>query len=64
MIIQLLRRESYKDLPIQANYFPMPTGAFLQDASRRITIVSDVQHGVTANAETGLEIMLGRRATR
>ncbi|VDK18278.1 unnamed protein product, partial [Anisakis simplex] len=41
---QLLKREYNHNLPVNANYYPMPTAAVLQDDSRRITIVSDVGH--------------------
>ena len=37
----------------------MPTAVVLQDLNRRITIVSDVEHGATGSGDSGIEIMLG-----
>ncbi|VDD93743.1 unnamed protein product [Enterobius vermicularis] len=56
--LQLLRRQFYSSLSLPANYYPMPTAVVLQDLNRRITIVSDVEHGATGSGDSGIEIML------
>uniref|UniRef100_A0A0M3IPJ1 Glyco_hydro_38C domain-containing protein n=1 Tax=Ascaris lumbricoides TaxID=6252 RepID=A0A0M3IPJ1_ASCLU len=58
--LQLLRRKYNEAVPVKANYYPMPTSLMLQDRSRRISIVSDVEHGATLYSTTTPEIMLDR----
>jgi hypothetical protein len=60
-LFQMFRREAYGNLKVEANYYPMPTAAFLQDDKTRVTILGDVSHGVTSPKAGQLEIMLGRR---
>ncbi|VDM36956.1 unnamed protein product [Toxocara canis] len=56
----LLKREYNEALPLKANYYPMPTALMLQDGSHRISIISDVEHGVTLYSRNTPEIMLDR----
>uniref|UniRef100_A0A915C586 Alpha-mannosidase n=1 Tax=Parascaris univalens TaxID=6257 RepID=A0A915C586_PARUN len=58
--LQLLRREYNEGVPVNANYYPMPTSLMLQDRSHRVSIVSDVEHGATLYTKTTPEIMLDR----
>lgn len=37
---QMQRRKTYAKLPLQANYFPMPTAMFVENNSRRFNILS------------------------
>ncbi|GMT06789.1 hypothetical protein PENTCL1PPCAC_28963, partial [Pristionchus entomophagus] len=57
---QMLRRKSYSTLTTPANYYPMPTAAILEDSMKRITIVSDVPHGVMGTGRMGLKVMIDR----
>ncbi|CAH1790575.1 unnamed protein product [Owenia fusiformis] len=58
---QVQRRKTLDKLPIQANYYPMPAMAFIQDARTRFSILSAQSLGV-ASLNTGeLEVMLDRR---
>ncbi|EJW73750.1 hypothetical protein WUBG_15344, partial [Wuchereria bancrofti] len=43
------------------NYYPMPTALILQDWSKRLSILSNVPHGVRTFNKINLEIMLDRR---
>ncbi|GMR32521.1 hypothetical protein PMAYCL1PPCAC_02716, partial [Pristionchus mayeri] len=58
--LQMLRRKSYSTLQTPANYYPMPTAAILEDGKKRITVVSDVEHGVMETGNMGIEIMIDR----
>ncbi|GMT04358.1 hypothetical protein PENTCL1PPCAC_26532, partial [Pristionchus entomophagus] len=58
--LQMLRRKSYSTLQTPANYYPMPTAAILEDNKKRITVVSDVEHGVMETGKMGLEVMIDR----
>ena len=45
---QLIRRQTYSKLPLQGNFYPMPTMAMLQDGDKRITLLSAQPLGVAA----------------
>ena len=45
---QLIRRRTYSKLPLQANFYPMPTTAMIQDDDRRFTVLSAQPLGVAA----------------
>ena len=45
---QLVRRRTYSKLPLQANFYPMPTTAMIQDQDKRFTVLSAQPLGVAA----------------
>ena len=45
---QLIRRRTYSKIPLQGNFYPMPTMAMLQDSNRRLTLLSAQPLGVAA----------------
>ena len=45
---QLIRRRTYSKLPLQANFYPMPTTAMIQDQDKRFTVLSAQPLGVAA----------------
>lgn len=58
---QILRRRRLSKLPLQANYYPMPTIAYIQDASSRFTIVTGSPLGCSSLRPGHLEVMQDRR---
>ncbi|XP_055352389.1 alpha-mannosidase 2-like [Paramacrobiotus metropolitanus] len=58
---QLIRRVAHAKLPLQANYYPMPTTAFLEDETARLTVLTGQPLGVAGLQKGALEIMLDRR---
>lgn len=59
---QTMRRETYSKIPLQGNYYPMPSLAFLQcPGGRRFSIHSRQALGVASLHKGELEIMLDRR---
>ncbi|XP_054797324.1 alpha-mannosidase 2-like isoform X2 [Prosopis cineraria] len=62
---QMSRRETYDKIPLQGNYYPMPSLAFMQGSDgQRFSVHSRQSLGV-ANLEKGwLEIMLDRRLAK
>lgn len=59
---QTMRRETYSKIPLQGNYYPMPSLAFLQcPGGRRFSIHSRQALGVASLNKGELEIMLDRR---
>ncbi|ESO07427.1 hypothetical protein HELRODRAFT_110840, partial [Helobdella robusta] len=58
---QVIKRKYLPKLPIQANFYPMPSMAYLQDDSQRFSLLTAQSLGV-ASLKTGrLEVMLDRR---
>ncbi|KAH9290652.1 hypothetical protein KI387_034769 [Taxus chinensis] len=62
---QMMRRETYDKIPLQGNYYPMPSLAFLQDSTGcRFSIHSRQSLGIAGLKNGWLEVMLDRRLTR
>ncbi|KAF1770741.1 hypothetical protein GCK72_002564 [Caenorhabditis remanei] len=57
--MQLLRRDYYK-MPVQNNYYPMPTAAVLQNGKQRVSIVSNVEHGARFLENGSVEVNIDR----
>ncbi|XP_068642392.1 alpha-mannosidase 2 [Aristolochia californica] len=59
---QMSRRETYDKIPLQGNYYPMPSLAFLQESvGRRFSVHSRQALGAASLRNGWLEIMLDRR---
>lgn len=59
---QMSRRETYDKIPVQGNYYPMPSLAFMQGLhGRRFSVHSRQSLGVASLKNGWLEIMLDRR---
>ncbi|KAH0931538.1 hypothetical protein HID58_008655, partial [Brassica napus] len=62
---QMSRRETYDKIPLQGNYYPMPSLAFIQGSSgQRFSVHSRQSLGVASLQDGWLEIMLDRRLVR
>ncbi|XP_019058935.1 PREDICTED: alpha-mannosidase 2 [Tarenaya hassleriana] len=62
---QMSRRETYDKIPLQGNYYPMPSLAFIQGSNgQRFSVHSRQSLGVASLKEGWLEIMLDRRLVR
>ena len=55
-----------KQVPVQTKYFPMPGGAFIEDAQdhRRLSVQGGQPCGVGSMSEGSVEVMLDRRLTK
>ncbi|KAH6755449.1 hypothetical protein C2S51_038934 [Perilla frutescens var. frutescens] len=59
---QMSRRETYDKIPVQGNYYPMPSLAFMQDLNgERFSVHTKQSLGVGSLKDGWLEIMLDRR---
>ncbi|CAI5438073.1 unnamed protein product [Caenorhabditis angaria] len=58
--LQLIRRENYDGLNVEANYYPMPTSAVMEDGRERFTIASNLEHGARFVESGILEINIDR----
>ncbi|XP_043723606.1 alpha-mannosidase 2-like [Telopea speciosissima] len=62
---QMSRRETYDKIPLQGNYYPMPSLAFMQSPTgQRFSVHSRQSLGVASLKNGWLEIMLDRRLVR
>lgn len=59
---QMARREFYTKIPLQGNYYPMPSQAFIQDPKGiRLTVHTKQAVGVASLEDGQLEMMMDRR---
>ncbi|XP_067654229.1 alpha-mannosidase 2x-like isoform X1 [Haliotis asinina] len=58
---QMQRRKTYDKLPLQANFYPMPTMMFIEDSNCRFSILSQQSLGVSSLTQGVVEVILDRR---
>lgn len=58
---QMQKRKTLDKIPIQANFYPLPSMAFLQDKSTRLTLLSAQSNGVAGLNEGEFQVVLDRR---
>uniref|UniRef100_A0A8C9SXX2 Alpha-mannosidase n=1 Tax=Scleropages formosus TaxID=113540 RepID=A0A8C9SXX2_SCLFO len=58
---QIQPRRYFKKLPLQANFYPMPTMAYIQDTQYRLTLHTAQALGVASLDSGQLEVILDRR---
>ncbi|XP_027977987.1 alpha-mannosidase 2x isoform X2 [Eumetopias jubatus] len=58
---QVQPRRYLKKLPLQANFYPMPVMAYIQDAHNRLTLHTAQALGVSSLHDGQLEVILDRR---
>ncbi|KAM8703993.1 hypothetical protein ACLKA7_008595 [Drosophila subpalustris] len=59
--LQLIKRRRFDKLPLQANYYPVPSAIFIEDADMRLTLLTGQPLGGSSLATGELEIMQDRR---
>ena len=58
---QMIKRKRYAKLPLQANYYPIPSMSYIQDDKSRMTLISRTPLGGSSLQSGQLEIMMDRR---
>uniref|UniRef100_A0A8C2ZJA3 mannosyl-oligosaccharide 1,3-1,6-alpha-mannosidase n=1 Tax=Cyclopterus lumpus TaxID=8103 RepID=A0A8C2ZJA3_CYCLU len=58
---QMQQRRTLSKLPLQANFYPMSSAAFLQDAASRVSLLSAQSQAVASLRPGELEVVLDRR---
>jgi alpha-mannosidase II len=59
--MQFIKREIFKKLPLQGNYYPIPGGMFIEDDNLRLTLLTGTPLGGSSLSAGELEIMQDRR---
>lgn len=52
----MIRRKRFPKLPLQANYYPLPTATYIEDADLRMTVLSKQPLGSASLASGELEV--------
>lgn len=55
-MLQIIRRKRFSKLPLQANYYPLPTLVFIQDQTFRFTILTAQPLGIASLKEGQIEV--------
>lgn len=58
---QYIKRKNYKKLTLQGNVYPMPSGAFIQDTTKRLNILTAQPLGVASLDPSSIQVFLDRR---
>ncbi|XP_028402374.1 alpha-mannosidase 2-like [Dendronephthya gigantea] len=61
---QMQLHKTLTKLPLQANFYPMPNSAIIQDKKTRLTLHSAQANGVASLKSGSLEVILDRRLTQ
>ncbi|XP_003373762.1 glycosyl hydrolases family 38 N- domain protein [Trichinella spiralis] len=46
--LQMIKRKYFSKIPLQGNFYPMTTAAFIEDSAHRLTLLSAQANGVTS----------------
>lgn len=58
---QMIKRKKLAKLPLQANFYPVPSMAYIQDESSRMTLITRQPLGGSSLAPGQFELMMDRR---
>ena len=59
--LNTMQRRRFTNLPRQANYYPMTSYVFMEDAKHRVSLLSAQSLGAASMEERSIEVMLDRR---
>ncbi|XP_046658800.1 alpha-mannosidase 2 isoform X2 [Homalodisca vitripennis] len=59
--MQIIKRKKYSKLPLQGNFYPMPTTMYIEDDDTRLTLLSAQPLGAASLREGQIEVMQDRR---
>lgn len=59
--LQIIKRRRLEKLPLQGNYYPVPSAIFIEDANMRLSLLTGQPLGGSSLATGELEIMQDRR---
>ncbi|XP_034249440.1 alpha-mannosidase 2 [Thrips palmi] len=59
--LQIVKRKRLAQLPLQGNYYPLPSQIFIQDEQMRLTLLSSQPLGTASLKEGQIEVMQDRK---
>ncbi|XP_052756455.1 alpha-mannosidase 2 [Galleria mellonella] len=62
--MQMTKRRYFEKLPLQANFYPLPAAAYIEDESTRFTLLTSTPLGMAALQPGQIEVMQDRRLSR
>lgn len=57
----MVKRKYLSKIPLQGNFYPMPSAAFIEDASHRLSLLSAQSLGAASLRPGELEVLQDRR---
>lgn len=57
----MIRRKKFDKLPLQANYYPLPSATYIEDSTLRMTVLSRQPLGTASLSSGEIEVMMDRR---
>lgn len=57
LMLQMIRRQRFSNLPIQANYYPLSAAGYIQDDKLRLTVITGQPLGATSMASGQFEVI-------
>ncbi|CEF61124.1 Alpha-mannosidase 2x [Strongyloides ratti] len=58
---QIIKRKRLDKLPIQGNFYPMPSIIYIEDTNKRLTVLGNQALGCSSQEEGSVEIILDRK---
>ncbi|CAH2250872.1 alpha-mannosidase 2 [Pararge aegeria] len=62
--MQMIKRRHFEKIPLQANFYPLPAAAYIEDENSRLTLLTSTPLGMAALQSGQIEIMQDRRLSR
>lgn len=62
--MHMIKRRYFEKLPIQANFYPLPAAAYIEDDHTRLTVLTSTPLGIAALQPGQFEIMQDRRLSK
>lgn len=59
----MVRRQRFAKLPTQANYYPLPAAAYIEDTKTRLTVATAQPLGVASMGTGQIEVVIANYAT-
>lgn len=62
--MQMIKRRYFEKIPLQANFYPLPAAAYIEDENIRFTVLTSTPLGMAALQPGQIEVMQDRRLSR
>ncbi|XP_073950611.1 alpha-mannosidase 2 [Choristoneura fumiferana] len=62
--MQMIKRRYFDKLPLQANFYPLPSAAYIEDDENRFTLLTSTPLGMAALQPGQIEVVQDRRLSR